>query len=111
MAMRAPCRNCHKSAGSTGRVESLDLHQEQLWMESRAWEAFPTFAPYAYEASMWDDGADELVALNSCAEAIVASLTADQAEAVGRVIGPGRVVPVNDWRKRRRAQRHRRSAR
>jgi hypothetical protein len=88
----------------------LACTQEQLWVGSCAWEAFLTFAPYAYDASVWDDGADELLALNDCAEATVASLTADQAEAVGCVIGHGRVVPVKDWRKRRRAQRHRRAA-
>jgi hypothetical protein len=91
--LREPAQNENELYRQTGVVAATD---------ARTWEAFLTFAPYAYDASVWDEGADELVALNDSAEAIVASLTADQADTVGRVIGHGRLVPVKDWRKRGR---------
>ncbi|MFI5714101.1 hypothetical protein [Kribbella sp. NPDC051620] len=69
-----------------------------------SWAAFVTFAPFAYDAGVWGD-AGELVSLADEGQSIAVRLDEDQAEAVGRVIGAARLVPVKEWRAVRRQRR------
>ncbi|MEV6413307.1 hypothetical protein [Kribbella sp. NPDC051718] len=68
------------------------------------WSAFVTFAPWAYDATVWGD-AGELVSLADEGQSIAVRLDGAQVEAVGRVIGAARLVPEKEWRAVRRRRR------
>ncbi len=58
-----------------------------------AWDAFVAFAPYAFDASAWGQGAHRLVALADCAQSIVVRLSGDQIALVSTAL-EARLVPV-----------------
>ncbi|TCO47925.1 hypothetical protein EV646_105485 [Kribbella antiqua] len=91
-SLKDPSRGEDALYRRTGRVPKTD----------RAWEAFVIVAPYAYDASAWSDDTQQIAALSDTAESIVAALTPDQTSVVGRAIGQDALVPLKQWRKRRR---------
>jgi len=69
------------------------------------WAAFVTFAPYAYDATVWDLDGRRIAELSDEGTAIVVLLTSPQREAVRRIVGPRRLVPLEEWNARHRLAR------
>ena len=67
-----------------------------------AWAAFITFAPFAYDASTWGRESQQITALADAGESVVAALTPEQAASVASAIGAKTLVPLKQWRKRKR---------
>lgn len=75
--------------------------------DADAWEAFVCFAPYAFDASAWDDRGRVVVSLSDTGSSASASLTSAQVSALAEVLGPDVLVPYEHWRKERlRRPRH-----
>ena len=60
---------------------------------------FVTFAPYAYDATIWA-GEEVLASLSDEGTSLVVLLTGEQRLALEGALGPGRVVTVQAWRDR-----------
>jgi hypothetical protein len=74
-------------------------------VDAGAWAAFVTFAPYAYDASVWDPDGRRIASLSDEGTGIVALLTSPQREAVAAIVGPRRLVPLKEWNARHRLAR------
>jgi hypothetical protein len=74
---------------------------EVLKSDTPAWEAFLTFAPYAYDASTWSVHSQQIVALSDAAESMVAALTPEQVTAVADGTGWDALVALKKWRPQR----------
>ena len=92
-SLREPSRGEDASYRRTGEVPR---HDEQ------AWQAFLTFSPYAYDASAWSADSHQIAQLADAAESIVIALTPEQLDAVTHSLGRDVVVPLKEWRRRRR---------
>ncbi|GAA1508014.1 hypothetical protein [Kribbella lupini] len=84
-ALRAVGRTDHGYTMS-GTIRTPDL-----------WPAFVTFAPYAYDATVWNASQD-IVSLSDEAQSIVVRLTPAQHALLGSL----RLIPEREWRRRRR---------
>lgn len=62
---------------------------------------FVTFAPYAFDATLWDE-ADRVAVLSDEGQSFVVALTEAQHHALVARVGGERVVPVVEWRRRRK---------
>lgn len=92
-SMRPPGRGENSSYRRTGDVKrSVEA----------AWDAFVVFAPYAYDASAWSNDGQEIVNLADSGTTVIAALTPEQAALASDAIGLDTLVPLNEWRKRRR---------
>lgn len=67
--------------------------------DDQARHDFVTFAPYAYDSTIWADG-DILASLADEGTSLVVSLTDEQREGLERAVGLGRVVTLQEWRER-----------
>lgn len=98
---------------ATGRSGAMDPDYAQTGVlrnvEVGAWAAFVRFAPYAYDATVWDLEGRCIASLSDEGTAIVVLLTSPQREAVAAIVGQKRLVPLKEWNARRR--RVRRTAR
>lgn len=82
----------HRDYARTGVIEvKLD----------EVWSGFVTFAPWAFDATVWDDSRD-IVSLSDEGQAIVLRLRPDQQEAISAIVGPDRLVPDREWSRRRK---------
>ncbi|KAB2807191.1 hypothetical protein F9L07_27260 [Pimelobacter simplex] len=70
--------------------------------DSRADWAFVTFAPYAYNASVWSEDPIPLVSLAEEGTSLVVRLEPHEHSDLANFVGQDRVVPRNEWEKRRR---------
>ncbi len=73
-------------------------------MESDDWSAFVTFAPYAFEASVWSERSRELASLADEGASLVFRLTTDELAALVDFVGQERVIPVRQWNQVRRSK-------
>lgn len=67
------------------------------------WDAFVTFAPYAYDASVW--GADSilpLVQLSDEGTSLAVRLEPHEHSDLANSVGQERVIPAGEWKKIRR---------
>jgi len=60
---------------------------------------FVTFMPYAYDASLLV-GEEDLLNAADEGTSLVVSLTDGERDALGRIVGAGRVVTLQEWRER-----------
>lgn len=81
--------------GGYGRTGVVKGASDQVW------EAFVTFAPWAFDASVWAD-VGTLVHLADEGTALVVELEPIEREVIAGIVGPDRLVPLRDWRRRRR---------
>lgn len=68
--------------------------------EAEVWQAFVTFAPYAYGAEAFDEQVSPIVEVNDEGTSVAIALTQEQFEAAARVIAPARLVVLGDRRRR-----------
>lgn len=67
----------------------------------QVWQAFVTFAPWAFDATVWaDDGTP--VHLTDEGTSLVVELEPTEREAIAALVGPDRLVPLPEWRRRQR---------
>lgn len=79
--------------GQTGEVSSLD---------AESWTAFVNFSPYAYDATVWSETGEVLVAMADEGTSLVVRLEPDEHDAVVDLVGQDRVIPMREWKKIRR---------
>lgn len=96
-SLREPSRGEDVLYRRTGEVPTDD---------EQAWEAFLTFAPYAYDASAWSAESEPIAALADAGESVVAALTPEQVSAVAHDIGWDALVPLKEWRTRHASSGH-----
>lgn len=71
-----------------------------------AWEAVRAYAPWSINVDFYDDNGHRLANLHDGGYRITASLTADEADEIGRGLESiAEVLPLNVWRERDRAAR------
>jgi hypothetical protein len=93
-------------AARTGRVEGDNLYAQTGIVEAASdavWSAFVTFAPWAYDATVWNLAGDDIVSLADEGHSILVRLTPDQYAAIAAELT---LVPYREWKavsKRRRA--------
>jgi hypothetical protein len=85
-ALRAVGRTDRHGYTMSGTIRTTDL-----------WPAFVTFAPYAYDATVWNASHDDIVSLSDEAQSIVVRLSPEQHALLGSL----RLVPEREWRRRR----------
>lgn len=66
------------------------------------WGAFVTFAPWAFDATVWAADARTLVHLADEGTALVVELEPIEREVIAGIVGSDRLVPLREWRRRRR---------
>jgi hypothetical protein len=79
--------------GQTGEVSSLD---------AESWTAFVSFSPYAYDATVWSETGEVLVAMADEGTSLVVRLEPHEHDAVVDFVGQDRVIPMCEWNKIRR---------
>jgi hypothetical protein len=62
------------------------------------WRAFVTFAPWAYDATVWSADHADIASLSDEAEGIVLRLTDAQRTALENAACQGRLVPASEWK-------------
>ncbi len=87
-------RKPHKDPdyGQTGVLRAED---EVTWL------AFVTFAPWAYDATVWSAEQIDVASLSDESEGIVLRLTESQRTALENATAKGRLVPAREWKVRR----------
>lgn len=63
------------------------------------WEAFVCFAPYAFDASVWDGRGRVIVSLSDAGSSASASLTSEQASELAEALGVEMLISNERWRK------------
>ena len=86
-ALRAVGRTDRHGYTMSGTIRTTDL-----------WPAFVTFAPYAYDATVWNASHHDIVSLSDEARSIVVRLTPAQHALLASL----RLIPEREWRRRRR---------
>ncbi|WP_328991397.1 hypothetical protein OG394_34515 [Kribbella sp. NBC_01245] len=79
--------------GQTGVVEGAS---------GRVREAFVTFAPWAFDASVWSADAGAPVRLADEGTSLVVELEPSEREVIAGIVGVDRLVPLREWRRRHR---------
>lgn len=69
------------------------------------WEAFVCFAPYAFDASAWDNRGKVIVSLSDTGSDASASLTREQVAALAATMGADVLIPYARWREERQRRR------
>jgi hypothetical protein len=69
------------------------------------WAAFVTFAPHAFDATVWDIHGHAIVYLADEAQSIVVRLTPDQVNELATIVGADRLIPYRKWSRIRRERR------
>jgi hypothetical protein len=88
-------------AAQRGRAESPSYARTGVIevTHDEVWSAFVTFAPWAYDASVWNAAADHIVSLADEGCSIVVRLTPEQYSAIAAELGQARLVPEVEWRR------------
>ena len=68
-------------------------------VDEEARNAFTTFAPYAYDCTLWS-GERELASVNDEGISFVVALTAQEADGLRDLLGAERLVTLAEWRSR-----------
>jgi hypothetical protein len=98
-------------ASRNGRVEGLyDYAQTGVIEVARdeVWSAFVTFAPWAYDATVWN-GARVIVSLADEGQSTFVRLTPEQYGAIAAELGQASLIRYREWRRVRKERRKRRS--
>jgi hypothetical protein len=77
----------HKNYMCTDEVDLVDEQDR---------DDFLTFAPHALDATIWGPEG-ELAEVSDRGWSLVVSLTASEAEALGRTLEPGRLMTLEEW--------------
>jgi|tagenome__1003787_1003787.scaffolds.fasta_scaffold20965955_5 hypothetical protein len=92
----------------TGRVERRSDYAQTGVIEvarDEVWSAFVTFAPWAYEATVWNQAHDDIVSLADEAQSAFMRLTPEQYEVLAAELGQASLIPYRQWRRIRRQRR------
>lgn len=86
-------------AARTGRTEEAGYAQTGvLRVSDETWSAFATFAPWAYDATVWDSDHRPIVYLADEGQSMTLQLERRQYDAIASAIGETRLVPQQKWR-------------
>jgi hypothetical protein len=99
-------------ASRTGRVEGrYDYARtgviEVAWDE--VWSAFVTFAPWAYDATVWNAVSDDIVSLADEGQSVFVRLTPEQYGVIAAELGQASLIRYREWRRVRTERGKRRS--
>lgn len=100
------------SSHSTGRRRESDAYQMTGVLSAKDlsdWEAFVTFAPYAFDASVWGADLRLLASLSDEGTGLTIHLQTDEHDALVSLLGAVRVIPWFQWKRMRRRRREDRS--
>jgi hypothetical protein len=95
-------------ASRTGRVEGrYDYAQTGVIEVARdeVWSAFVTFAPWAYDATVWNSASHDIVSLADEGQSAFVRLTPEQYEAIAADLGQTSLIPYREWRRVRKQRR------
>ncbi len=95
-------------AARTGRVEGrYDYAQTGVIEVARdeVWSAFVTFAPWAYDATVWNQAGDDIVSLADEGQDAFVRLTPDHYGVIAAELGQASLIPYREWRHVRRQRR------
>jgi len=94
-------------ATRTGRVESQGYARTGAIRAVRdeVWSAFVTFAPWSYDATVWDVDGHDSVSFADEGESVVVRLDRHRYDAIAAVLGETRLVPEDEWRRRLKQRR------
>jgi hypothetical protein len=56
------------------------------------------FAPWAYDATVWNSAGDDIVSLADEGTSVVLRLNRQQYDAIAAALGAANLVPENEWR-------------
>ncbi|MEV8373736.1 hypothetical protein AB0P21_13405 [Kribbella sp. NPDC056861] len=89
------------AAGQTGRVDKGGYARTGRLpvAADETWAAFLVFAPWAYDATVWNDRGQPTVSLADESQSIVVHLEMSQVEHFARAVRPARLVTETAWRK------------
>jgi hypothetical protein len=95
-------------ASRTGRVEGrYDYAQTGVIEVARdeIWSAFVTFAPWAYDATVWNPAGNDIVSLGDEGQSVFVRLTPAQYETIAAELGQASLIPYREWRRVRKQRR------
>ena len=69
---------------------------------TRPWDAFVTFAPWAFDATVWSAEHEDVASLSDGSDSIVLRLIDAHRAALVAALGAERLVPLEEWRARDR---------
>ena len=61
-----------------------------------------SFSPYAYDATVWSETGDAVVAMADEGTSLVVHLEPDEHDVLVGFVGTERVIPMREWNKMRR---------
>jgi hypothetical protein len=87
-------------AARRGRVEPGGHAQTGILENAgdEVWSAFVDFAPWAYDATVWNSVGDDIVSLADEGTSVVLRLNRQQYDAIAAALGDANLVPENEWR-------------
>lgn len=94
-------RLARHSKGRRGGNDGYKMIWRVSTVDTDDWDAFVTFAPYAFDASVW---ADDCTYVADLADEGT-SLEPSEAAALSQFIGSDRVIPMSQWKTVRRRRR------
>ncbi|MEV4266967.1 hypothetical protein [Kribbella sp. NPDC049584] len=76
-------------AARTGRVERGGYAQTGIvaYADDQVWSAFMEFAPWAYDATVWNSAGDDIVSLSDEAQSIVIRVNHPQYDTIAAALG------------------------
>lgn len=93
-------------ASRTGRVEKRYAQTGVIEVaRDEVWSAFVTFAPWAYDATVWNRDGEDIVSLADESRSAFVRLTPEHYRAVAAELGQPSLIPYREWR-RALTQRH-----
>jgi hypothetical protein len=95
-------------ASRTGRVEGDYAYAETGVIEvahDETWSAFVTFAPWSYDATVWNRAGDRIVSLADEGQSAFVRLTPEQHKAITTTLGQTSLIAYRDWPRIRRRRR------
>lgn len=101
-----------RKASRTGRVEGrYDYAQTGVIEVARdeVWSAFVTFAPWAYDATVWNPAGDDIVSLADEGQSAFVRLTPEHYGAIAAELGQASLIPYREWRRVRKQRRKQQS--
>ncbi|MER7246651.1 hypothetical protein [Kribbella sp. NPDC000426] len=80
-------------ATRTGRIEPGGYAQTGViaYADDQVWSAFVDFAPWAYDATVWNSAGDDIVSLADEGQSIVIRVNRQQYDAITGALGAGRL--------------------
>jgi hypothetical protein len=88
-------------AARTGRIDRYGYAETGIIEVAldEVWSAFVAFVPWAYDATVWNADAADIVSLADEGQSIVARVTPEQYGAIVAELGDRRLVPEHEWRR------------